>query len=178
MSRAFMILTLMFTVAAFAARTTPVEANAQRHLRTQLDDTPIRPDPGDPIGTIRIPAIGVDKVIVSGIGVDELRTGPGHYPDTPAPGQPGNTAIAGHRTTYGAPFGDLDQLETGDVIHVTTSAGTYTYTVDGIVIIEPDDMTVLAQDSGRRLTLTACHPKGSRSHRIVVQATHQQRKQI
>ncbi len=71
---------------------------------------------GDPIARIEMPAIGTDHIVVAGVGVDELQQGPGHFPDTPLPGQLGNAAIAGHRTTYGQPFHDVDRLA-----EVTTS---------------------------------------------------------
>ena len=74
---------------------------------------PTVPRQGDAVARIRIPKIGVDQYVVEGVDVDDLRKGPGHYPSTPLPGHEGNSAIAGHRTTYGAPFGDLDQLDTG-----------------------------------------------------------------
>jgi len=87
------------------------------------------PDGGDPTARITIPAIGLDKVVVEGVQVEDLRRGPGHYTSTPMPGQPGNAAIAGHRTTYGAPFHDIDQLQPGDEVTVQTFQGTFTYRV-------------------------------------------------
>ena len=84
-----------------------------------------------------IPKIGVDKIVVEGVGRNDLRKGPGHYPDTPMPGQPGNAAIAGHRTTYGAPFNRIDELEPGDEILVTTLQGPFTYEVTGTEIVTP-----------------------------------------
>src|SRR5438034_7720310 len=68
------------------------------------------PPEGDVVARIFIPKIGIDKYVVEGVNVDDLRKGPGHYPSTQLPGHEGNSAIAGHRTTYGAPFGDLDQV--------------------------------------------------------------------
>ena len=88
-----------------------------------------RPAEGDAIAHLRIPAIGVDKIVVEGVQVADLKRGPGHYPDSPLPGQPGNAAIAGHRTTYGAPFNRLDELEQGDEILVTTVQGAFRYEV-------------------------------------------------
>ena len=69
---------------------------------------------------LEIPRIGVDEIVVAGVGVDDLHKGPGHYPDTPLPGERGNVAIAGHRTTYGAPFHDIDELQPGDEVVATT----------------------------------------------------------
>lgn len=87
------------------------------------------PDGGDPVARMTIPAIGVDKVVVEGVQVEDLRQGPGHYTSTPMPGQPGNAAVAGHRTTYGAPFHSIDELAPGDEIQVQTFQGTFTYRV-------------------------------------------------
>lgn len=135
---------------------------------------------GEPIGIIRIPTIGLDKVMVQGVGLDELRDGPGHYSGSPLPGQRGNSAIAGHRTTYGAPFGDLDLLNPGDVIEVETFQGLFEYEVLpqqsesgrdlGHFIVGPSDTYVIEDYGDNRLTLTACHPKYTANERIVVHA--------
>jgi sortase A len=125
---------------------------------------------GDPIARLEIPDIGVDVVVVSGVSVADLEKGPGHYPDTPLPGQYGNAAIAGHRTTYGQPFHDVDDLEPGDQIVVTTLAGRFVYAVTGTEIVEPDDTQVVATTDPdiAELTLTSCHPKWSARQRIVI----------
>jgi sortase A len=139
------------------------------------------PGLGETVGRIRIPVIDVDKYVVHGVRRDDLRQGPGHYPDSPLPGQAGNAAIAGHRTTYGAPFGDLDLLRPGDRIEVETLQGTFHYEVMGHpgpdggtvghLIVDPFDGVVVLDDFGDdRLTLTACHPKYSAAQRIVVTA--------
>jgi sortase A len=138
------------------------------------------PESGSPLGVLKIPAIGVDKVIIQGVGIDELRQGPGHYKDSALPGQAGNAAIAGHRTTYGAPFGELDLLEPGDRIEVETLQGTFHYEVlpqassgdrdIGHFIVAPSDTYVIHDYGDNRLTLTACHPKYTAQQRIVVQA--------
>ena len=136
-------------------------------------------DRGSAIARMQIPSINVDKTVVEGVRVSDLRKGPGHYPTTPMPGQAGNAAIAGHRTTYGAPFGDIDQLIPGDQIIVTTIQGEFTYEVvahgdgHGHIIVPPTAVEVLNQnfrDHPNRLTLTACHPKGSARQRIIVVA--------
>ena len=90
--------------------------DAERRLAFAARSLARRSDDGDPLGRIRIPRIGVDEVFVQGTGTADLRQGPGHYPDTPLPGQRGTVAIAGHRTTYGAPFHDVDDLRRGDAI--------------------------------------------------------------
>jgi len=131
---------------------------------------PPPPEEGDAVARIRIPDIDVDKIVVSGVQVSDLKKGPGHYPDSPLPGQPGNAAIAGHRTTYGAPFNRIDELQTGDEIQVTTVQGSFTYEVREQLIVSPDQVEVLDDFGDDRLTLTACHPKYSARQRIVVVA--------
>ena len=131
---------------------------------------PPPPVEGDAMARIRIPEIDVDKIVVEGVEVSDLKRGPGHYPDSPLPGQPGNAAIAGHRTTYGAPFNRLDELEAGDEILVTTVQGAFRYEVREQLIVNPDQVEVLDDFGDDRLTLTACHPEYSARQRIVVVA--------
>ncbi len=138
------------------------------------------PEQGEVMGNIAIPSIGVDKHIVFGTRRGDLREGPGMYPSTPFPGQAGNTAIAGHRTTYGAPFGDLDLVQPGDQIVVETLYGTYYYEVlpqadadgneVGYFIVDDSAVEVVDDQGDNRLTLTACHPKYSAAQRIIVSA--------
>ena len=100
------------------------EGREARRDATATTTTTLPPPPppdGEAVGIIRIPKIGVDRAVVQGIGVPDLRKGPGHYPATPLPGQLGNAAIAGHRTTYGAPFNRLDELAVGDPILIATT---------------------------------------------------------
>lgn len=119
---------------------------------------------------VRIPRIGVDKIVVEGVGTEDLKRGPGHYPGTPLPGQLGNAAIAGHRTTYGAPFGDLDELVEGDAIIVETLAGSFRYLVETSIVVSPDQTEVLDPTPTAHLTLTTCHPRFSARQRLVVRA--------
>jgi sortase A len=125
---------------------------------------------GDPIARIEIPRIGVGKWVVAGVETSDLKKGPGHYPDTPLPGQLGNSAIAGHRTTFGQPFFDVDKLEIGDEIVVTTLAGRFVYRVTGQEIVSPSDYHVIAttDPTVATLTLTSCHPKYTARERIIV----------
>lgn len=127
---------------------------------------------GDVVAQLVIPSIDVDFFVVSGVGVEELRLGPGHFTDTPLPGQLGNSAIAGHRTTYGQPFHDLDQLAAGDDIVITTAFGTYTYEVRDLKVVEPTDYGVVSTTDPNiaTLTLTTCHPKWSAAQRLIVSA--------
>lgn len=128
------------------------------------------PTAGDAVAELRIPRIGVDKIVVEGVSVEDLKRGPGHYPGSPLPGQPGNASIAGHRTTYGAPFHRIDELEPGDEILVTTLQGEFQYTVIAQLIVSPHQVEVLDDFGDSRLSLTACHPKYSAAQRIVVVA--------
>ncbi len=132
----------------------------------------LTPQEGEPVAFIRIPKIGLEKVVVQGVSVEDLQKGPGHYDESPLPGQAGNAAIAGHRTTYGAPFNQIDQLAPGDQITVTTVLGTATYTVSAEpYVVSPDQVEVLDDFGDNRLTLTSCHPKYSAAQRLVVNAT-------
>jgi sortase A len=125
---------------------------------------------GDAVAHLSIPDIGVDKIVIEGVTLHDLKRGPGHYPDTPLPGQPGNAAIAGHRTTYGAPFNRINELERGDEILVTTVQGAFRYEVSDQLIVSPSEVGVLDDFGDNRLTLTACHPKYSARQRIIVVA--------
>ena len=125
---------------------------------------------GDAVAIIKIPRINVEKAVVQGVTLNLLKRGPGHYPTTPMPGQPGNSAIAGHRTTYGAPFGRLDSLEAGDPILVTTRQGRFRYEVTRKLIVQPGETSVLRQTEENLLTLTTCHPRFSATRRLIVVA--------
>jgi len=127
---------------------------------------------GDSLTRIKIPSIGLDTVVVEGVTPSALRAGAGHYPTTPLPCENGNVAIAGHRTTYGRPFGNLDQLKPGATIELTTPIGGCVYQVArDPFVVSPTDMTVIDPTGERSLTLTTCHPKGSAAQRLVIRAT-------
>jgi sortase A len=152
----------------------PDESASQDSTSPPTTATPGPPPPppaeGDAAARLRIPAIGVDKVVVEGVTLDDLKRGPGHYPESPMPGQPGNAAIAGHRTTYGAPFNRVNELEPGDEILVTTLQGAFRYEVSDQLIVDPDEVGVLDDFGDNRLTLTSCHPKYSARQRIIIVA--------
>jgi sortase A len=128
------------------------------------------PAEGQPVAVIDIPKIGVQKVVVEGTNHDDLQQGPGHYTGTPLPGQPGNAAIAGHRTTYGAPFYNLNELTPGAHIDVTTLQGHFTYAVVKSFTVAPTDGSVLGPSDSPMLTLTTCNPRFSAAQRLIVQA--------
>ena len=152
---------------------------------------------GEAIARIEIPDIDTSKVVVEGVQVEDLRNGPGHYRATVFPGQQGNAGIAGHRTTYGAPFNRIDELLPGDEITVQTVQGEHVYRVMSVadafgddvrgtlgpdfelpenadsighIIVPPAATWVLGDFGDNRLTLTACHPKFSARLRIIVAA--------
>jgi sortase A len=125
-----------------------------------------RVDEGQAIGRIVIPSIDLDVIAVQGTDTASLEKGPGHYPETPFPGQGGTTAFAGHRTTYLAPFRHLDQLRAGDAIKVEMPYATFTYRVQGTRVVAPSDLGIIHRVSYDRLVLTACHPLYSASERI------------
>jgi sortase A len=146
-------------------------ARAQSALRTDLArGFPSKPIPGKAEGFIRIPRLAVDVAFVEGVGPAQLAEGPGHYPRTPLPGPQGNVAIAGHRTTHGAPFWGLDTLRPGDVIQLQTRRGTFIYSVVWLATLPPDAVWVTAGTPAPSLTLTTCNPRWSSSQRLVVRA--------
>ena len=125
---------------------------------------------GEAIAQIVAPVMGLDSIVVSGTAVSDLRKGPGHYTDSAPLCSTGNAAIAGHRTTYGSPFGDIANLKFGDEIRVNTPYGNCIYTVTERFIVEPSDTWVVKDQGDNRLTLTSCHPKYSAAQRYIVVA--------
>lgn len=132
---------------------------------------------GDSLTRIKIPALGLDTVVVEGITPSALRAGAGHYPNTPLPGEPGNVAIAGHRTTYGKPFANLEILKQGDKVILETPFAKHTYEVIGGFgghqnpwVVAANDWSVAEQVPESMLTLTTCHPRGSDKQRLVARA--------
>ncbi len=126
---------------------------------------------GDGIARIVIPRIGLDAIVVELADMadnESLKKGPGHIQGTAYPGQAGNCVISGHRTTYGAPFRAINELQPGDEIILRTAAGDYTYHAIETRIVEPTDLSVLEQGTDKRVTLTACHPWYSAAQRIIV----------
>ena len=137
-------------------------------------DSPPIPN-GDVVARMRIAKIDLDIYVVEGVGTKDLAKGPGHFRETPMPGQLGNAAIAGHRTTHGAPFGDLDELQPGDLITVemANGAGLFTYSVTGTIIVSPSEYAAViptVDPTIATLTLATCHPKWTSRQRMIVQA--------
>ena len=127
--------------------------------------------PGKAVAILVIPRMDLDMVVVEGTGTEDLKKGPGHYSNTAYPWEDhGRVGIAGHRTTYGAPFWSLDELKPGDRITLQTEYGIYNYRVTGTRIIVPSNGSVLAQTEKPTLVLTTCNPRFSASQRLVVLA--------
>jgi sortase A len=143
------------------------------------------PESGEPVFALRIPAIGLNDIVVQGVGVEELKLGPGHYPDCRGefnkplctnqeevwPGEAGRVIVSGHRTTHGAPFWDLDRLERRDEIIIETQWGNFTYRVTNTRIVLPNSTDIANPDpdgSGAEIALTTCNPRFSAAERLIV----------
>lgn len=173
------------------------ESRAQQALAAELDRTEIpvaqrgedepldvdfEPGPGRPVFRLQIPKIDLNKVVVEGVGTEELQAGPGHYPscregfERPLctefeevwPGEKGRVVISGHRTTYGQPFFDLDRVEKGDDIITKTHWGEFTYEVTRVEIVEPDSLAIVIPSRRSEIVLTTCNPRYSAAQRLIV----------
>ena len=180
---AFGLLVILFTLHQVYA-TDLAQAWEQRSLKAAFEKLTAGPagpqlpvlvpeplEEGESVGILRIPKIGLEQAVIEGVEVSDLKRGPGHYPETPLPGRPGNAALAGHRTTYGAPFMRLDELVAGDRIDVTTREGAFRYDVTQVAVVSPAQTEVLAPSDENRLTLTTCHPRFSAAQRLIVTAS-------
>ena len=132
-----------------------------RRERSQVTD-------GDAIGKVEIPKLGNAYNVVQGTGEADLEEGPGHYPSTAFPGMGQTVAIAGHRTTYLAPFRFLNDLKPSDRIIVTMPYGRFTYAVQYLKIVQPTDIAVIDDVGYDRLVLSACNPLYSAAQRLIV----------
>jgi sortase A len=133
-------------------------------------DLAARTRAGEPLGRIRVSRMGIDFVFVSGTGLKSLKKGPGQYDGSPLPGTPGTVAIAGHRTTYLAPFRRMNRLRRGDRITLTMPYGRFTYRVEGLRVVLPTNTGVLEHARHNRLVLTTCTPVDSAAKRLVATA--------
>ena len=152
------------------AKTIPAPAHGTSAPAAQVAPPIADPPIGSPVGTIQIPKINLAMTVVEGTDEAQLAMGPGHYPTTPLPGEAGNAAIAGHRTTYLHPFYSLDALVPGDLIFITTLQGTFLYRVLSSQVVLPTDVSVVDPTPTPQLTLTTCNPRYSASQRLVVHA--------
>jgi sortase A len=136
-----------------------------------LPAAPPDPDDQEPlveIGRIEIPRIALDQPLHEGITLGTLDAGPGHWPGTAMPGQIGNVVVAGHRVSHSRPFLDIDQLQPGDEMILTTADGRFVYLVSGTEVVTPDAIRVIDQTPAATATLIACHPPGSTKYRYIV----------
>lgn len=143
------------------------------------------PGPGDGIFRLLIPEIDINKMVVEGVGTEELREGPGHYPECRPgfepplctewpevwPGERGRVIVSGHRTTYGAPFWGLDKLEADDEIRIESKWGNFTYVVSKVEVVPANSLAIAVESDKAELVLTTCNPKFSAAERLVVFAT-------
>jgi sortase A len=152
-----------------------VEGRSQSAMATQFaKPQPLQPQFGGLVGRITIPTIDVSKYVVAGVRLKDLERGPGLFPGSPLPGQKGNVAIAGHRTTFGAPFSRIDEIRDNDKIILESKDGTFTYIVKGEAkIVSATDTTVVKTTNPdiATITLVSCYPKWTSTKRIVVVAT-------
>lgn len=181
----FAVYELFYTGVYTAAAQSALRQDLTRDWRTPSPSpatapatrTPV-PKLGDGVAILRIPRLGAgySEVVVEGVAVADLRKGPGHYPGTAMPGRVGNFVVSGHRTTYGAPFGQLDRLRPSDPIVLETRAGWYVYRVTRQQIVAPTAIDVIdpvpehpgARPTQAMLTFTTCHPRYSARERLVV----------
>ena len=126
---------------------------------------------GDAIARIRIPRLDLNLVVVNGTSLSDLRRGPGRHLETYMPGEHELVYIAGHRTTYGAPFGDINELQPGDAITLELPYATIVYRVTRHRIVDDNDVSVLESPHHEQLVLQACHPRFFASQRYLVYAT-------
>ncbi|MEN8041396.1 MAG: class E sortase [Actinomycetota bacterium] len=126
---------------------------------------------GTVLGSIRIPAIGLDETVRSGVAMAVIDQGVAHWSGTSLPGGAGNVVLAGHRTTNTRPFNKLDLLEVGDLVYMTDGTGfDVMYRVSSAYVVDPNDMWITYDRPTPTVTMFACHPKGSARFRIVVEA--------
>jgi sortase A len=144
-----------------------VEVNVSKLAQRLVDES----QPGDALGRIEAPGMdGLNMVFVQGTDASSLELGPGHYPETAMPGQGKTIAIAGHRTTYLAPFRHIDSLKPGDKITLKMPYGTFIYSVQKSEIVDPSDVGIIHDTGYERLVLSACHPLYSASQRYIIYA--------
>jgi sortase A len=142
----------------------------EKRMSILAEDLRRRSGTGDPLGRISIPRIDKKFVFVGGTGLESLKKGPGHYAGTWLPGQKGTVGIAGHRTTYLAPFRRLDRMRKRDRIVLTMPYGRFTYKVESLQVVSPSRTSVLRSIGHERLVLTTCTPPHSAARRLIVMA--------
>jgi sortase A len=158
-----------FTSAQHDKQLTASIRDVERRIKRLAELDKKRASEGQAMGRIVIPSLDRKYVFIQGTAIGDLRKGPGHYPATSFPGQGGTVAIAGHRTTYGAPFRTIDKLDPGEHIILKMPYGELDYKVEKRQIVSPDATWITNRVKGpERLVLSACHPLYSAAQRIVV----------
>jgi sortase A len=150
------------------ARAAANENDAGERIDQLADAFADEVETGQGIGRIEIDAIALDTVVVQGTDTASLQKGPGHYPETAFPGQGSTIGIAGHRTTYLAPFRRINEIEKGDEVVLEMPYGTFTYEVEGDQVVDPYQVEIVDDVGYERLVLTACHPLYSAAQRWAV----------
>jgi len=150
------------------ARAAADEQDEEVRLRRLADAFADEVETGQGIGRIVIDSIGLDTVVVQGTDTASLQKGPGHYPETAFPGQGATIGIAGHRTTYLAPFRHINEIERGDEVVLEMPYGAFTYEVEGHRVVDPYQVEIVDDVGYERLVLTACHPLYSAAERWAV----------
>jgi sortase A len=125
---------------------------------------------GDPIARLRVPTLGVSEIVVNGTDSNTLKEGPGRYLGSAMPGEDELVYIAGHRTTYGAPFSRIDRLHKGDPVVVELPYGSFRYRITGHRIVDDNELSVLESKGFEQLALQACHPRFFASQRYIAYA--------
>lgn len=153
--------------ASYKPAATQVESPDPATLAAEARRYRAQTDNGDAIGRLEVPRLGVKMVLVYGTDQDSLKRGPGLDPRTFFPGQNRLAYVAGHRTTYSAPFSKIDSMRRGDVIRVEMPYGTFTYRVTGNRIVPATDLSVLRSKRFEQIILQACHPRFFATHRWI-----------
>lgn len=151
----------------------PASASPQellRALKREARDWRQELDRGDAVARLRIPKLGVDEIVVNGTDADTLKRGPGRYLGSGMPGEGELVYVAGHRTTYGAPFSRIDRLQKGDLVFVELPYGTFEYRISGHRIVAATELSVLKSRGTELLALQACHPRFFASQRYIAYA--------
>jgi sortase A len=144
------------------------EPNLRKRVRRLANAWEDELGEGDAMGRIVLPTLDREYVVAEGTETGTLRKGPGHYPETSLPAQGGTVAVAGHRTTYGAPFRTIDQLDKGDAVVLDMPYAVLTYEVEKTQIVDDEALWVIDEVPGReRLVLSACHPLYSAAQRVI-----------
>ena len=163
---------LMLSVGiALVASAAPAQAERTALLPERARVDAFTQSLGVHVASLEIPKLGLEEVVRQGVDLSVIDKGVAHWSGTAGPGSAGNMVLAGHRTTKTAPFRDLDQLAPGDEVTVTGIDGrSAVYQVVETIIVTPEEMWIVDQTESPTLTMFACHPKGSATHRIVVRA--------